>query len=277
MSGKLLLIGTPIGNLTDMTPRAIEAIESCTRLLCEDTRHTRKLLSHFSISVPVESFHEHNEDAKTAEILEALRAGETIGMVSDAGMPLLSDPGFALVRAARQHNIKVEPIPGPVAAILALVASGIRPFPFTFYGFAPHRAGARRQFYRTIAAAQTTAIVYESPERVVASLGDAQQELGDVEITVARELTKLHEEFLHGSIREVAATLAKRERIRGEITIVLAPASPAAQEVSPDALRAEFRRLRDGGLRRNDAIKLLSDHFKLKKNELYRMLLDESD
>lgn len=275
--GKLFIIGTPIGNLSDMTPRAIEAIRSCSRLLCEDTRHTRKLLSHFGIWVTVESFHEHNEQTKTARAIDALLAGETIGLVSDAGMPLLSDPGFTLVRAARQHKIDVEPIPGPVAAIVALAASGIPPVPFTFYGFAPHRSGERRDFYRTIASARTTAVVYEAPERLLQSLLDAQKELGNVPVTVAREMTKLHEEFLHGTLREVIDTLAERDRIRGEITIVFGAASQAAEPVSPRALRAEFQRLRQGGLPRNDAIKLLSEHFKLKRNELYRMLLDESD
>lgn len=275
--GKLFIIGTPIGNLSDMSPRAVEAIRTCSRLLCEDTRHTRKLLSHFGIRVPVESFHEHNEEVKAARTIEALLAGETIGLVSDAGMPLLSDPGFTLVRAARQHNIEVEPIPGPVAAILALAASGIPPVPFTFYGFAPHRSGERREFYRTIASAQTTAVVYEAPERLVQSLLDAQKELGNVLITVGREITKLHEEFLHGTLSEVTATLSERDRIRGEITIVFGSASPAAEPVSPESLRVEFRRLRERGLPRNDAIKLLSEHFKLKRNELYRLLLDESD
>lgn len=276
-TGKLLVIGTPIGNLGDMSRRAVEAIRSCSRLLCEDTRHTRKLLSHFRISAKVESFHEHNEDQKAAEVIEAIAGGETIGLVSDAGMPVLSDPGFALVQAARERGITVEPIPGPVAAILALVASGIAPQPFTFYGFAPHRSGERREFYRSIAASTTTAIVYESPERVVDSLRDALQELGDVAATVAREMTKVHEEFLHGTLSQIIATLEARKKIKGELTIVLAAASPLQAHVDPEAIRTEFRRLRDHGMRRNDALKLLAERYRIRKNELYRMLLDESE
>lgn len=276
-TGKLLVIGTPIGNLGDMSPRAIKAIRSCSRLLCEDTRHTRKLLTHFRISAKVESFHEHNEHQKMAEVLDAIGGGETIGLVSDAGMPVLSDPGFALVRAARERSITVEPIPGPVAAILGLVASGIAPQPFTFYGFAPHRSGERREFYRSIAASTITAIVYESPERVVESLRDALQELGDVAATVGREMTKIHEEFLHGTLSQLIATLETRQKVKGELTIVLAAASPLQAHLDPEAIRAEFRRLRDHGMHRNDALKLLAERYRIRKNELYRMLLDESE
>src|SRR5687768_6388864 len=204
---KLILIGTPIGNLGDMSPRGVEAIRSCSRLLCEDTRHTRKLLNHFAISVPVESFHEHNEPEKAAKIVAAIAGGEVVGLVSDAGMPVLSDPGFLLVRLARQRGITVEVIPGPFAAALALTASGIPPLPFTFYGFTPHRSGERREFYRSIAAAGQTAVVYESPERLIESLRDALEELGDVEVTVAREMTKIHEEFLYGTTASVLPIL----------------------------------------------------------------------
>ncbi len=143
MPGKLLIVGTPIGNLSDLSPRAIEALRSADLILCEDTRHTRKLLTHFSIDRPTASFHDHNEDAKAASCIERIAAGETVAMVSDAGMPLVSDPGFRLVRLARERDVTVEPIPGPFAGVLALVASGIAPLPFTFLGFAPHRHGER--------------------------------------------------------------------------------------------------------------------------------------
>ena len=271
--GKLLLIGTPIGNLGDASPRVLEALRSCSRLLCEDTRHTRKLLSHFGISVTVESFHEHNEDQKSAKIIEALLAGETIGLVSDAGMPVVSDPGFALVRAARQQGVPVEPVPGPFAGILALAASGIQSQPFTFYGFAPHRSGERRQFYRAVAAARMTAIVYESPERLAESLRDAREELGNVEMTVAREMTKLHEEFLHGTIEDLLERIG--DPVRGEVTLVFAPAEVESESVDPEAVRTEFARLRDQGMRRNDALKLLAERHRLRKSDLYRMLLEE--
>ena len=272
--GRLLLIGTPIGNLNDLSPRAVEALKSCDLLLCEDTRHTGLLLQHFGISARLESFHDHNEDSRTPDVLRRLEAGETIGLVSDAGLPLLSDPGFGLVRTARSAGIVIEPIPGPFAAALALIASGLPPLPFAFHGFAPHRQGERQRFYSAIAAQRMTAIVYESPERVIRSLEDARAALGDVEVTVAREMTKLHEEFLHGTLTTVVETLASRPAIRGEITIVFAAALEPRVEVAPDLMAAEFRRLRSEGMSRPDATRLLSEKYGVARKELYKMLVD---
>ncbi|MCU1350249.1 MAG: Uroporphyrin-III C/tetrapyrrole (Corrin/Porphyrin) methyltransferase, partial [Acidobacteria bacterium] len=256
MTPRLLIVGTPIGNLSDFPPRAIEALREAALILCEDTRHTRKLLNHFGIDRPTTSFHDHNEDAKAAAIIDRIAAGETIAMVSDAGMPVVSDPGYALVRLARERGVVVEPIPGPFAGVLALVASGIAPHPFTFLGFTPHRRGERLDFYRTAAALGHTFIVYESPERIVDSLEDALEALGDVEVTVAREMTKLHEELINGSVAEVLADLRARDTVRGEITIVFAAAIAVTESASPEAVAAEFERLRAGGMRRNDAVKV---------------------
>jgi 16S rRNA (cytidine1402-2'-O)-methyltransferase len=230
MSGKLLVVGTPLGNLSDMTPRAIEALKSADVILCEDTRHTRKLLTHFGIDVPAERFDEHTEDGKAAEFAERIARGGVIAMVSDAGMPLVSDPGYRLVRIARERGLTVEPFPGPFAGILALVASGIAPLPFTFLGFPPHRQDGRRDFYRRAAELAHTTIVYESPERVVPSLDDALEILGDVEVTVAREMTKLHEEIVRGSASELAEHYASA-RPKGEITVVVAPANNTGEQV----------------------------------------------
>jgi 16S rRNA (cytidine1402-2'-O)-methyltransferase len=273
MSGKLLVVGTPIGNLSDFPPRAIDALRGAALILCEDTRHTRKLLQHFGIERPTTSFHDHNEDAKAAAMLDRIAAGETIAMVSDAGMPLVSDPGYALVRLARERGVLVEPIPGPFAGILALVASGIAPMPFTFLGFTPHRHGERLDFYRTAAALGHTFVVYESPERVADSLADALDALGDVEVTVARELTKLHEELLHGRVATVLETLRARDVVRGEITIVFGAATAVAESASAEEVAAEFERLRAGGMRRNDAVKVIAEKFGMRKNDVYRMLL----
>lgn len=273
MSGRLLVVGTPIGNLDDMTPRAVAALKSASLILCEDTRHTRKLLTHFGIDVPTERLDEHTEDAKSERFIDRIEAGETIALVSDAGMPLLSDPGYRIVRIARERGLTVEPIPGPFAAAVALVASGIAPLPFTFFGFTPHREGERREFYRTVASTEHTAIVYDSPERVLDSLADALAILGDAEVTVAREMTKLHEEFISGTISEVLEELRSRESIRGEITIVFGAVAKAAAEVSPDAVREEFERLRASGMRRNDAIKVIAEKFGVRKNDVYRLLL----
>jgi 16S rRNA (cytidine1402-2'-O)-methyltransferase len=273
MPGKLLIVGTPLGNLGDFPPRAIEALKSADLILCEDTRHTRKLLTHFGITRPSERFDDHTEDSKAEPYADRIAAGETIAMVSDAGMPVVSDPGFRLVRLARERGLAIEPIPGPFAGVLALVASGIAPLPFTFLGFAPHRTGERTDFYRAAAKIGHTVIVYESPERVIGSLEDALEVLGDVEVTVGREMTKLHEEFLNGTIREVLVELRTRQSIYGEITIVFAAAVEASIMATPEEIAAEFERLRGAGMRRNDAVKAVAEKFGMRKNDVYRMLL----
>jgi 16S rRNA (cytidine1402-2'-O)-methyltransferase len=276
MPGKLLIIGTPIGNLGDLSPRAVEALRSADLVLCEDTRHTRGLLTHFGIDKPTQRFDDHTEDARGGTFADRIEAGETVALVSDAGMPVISDPGFRLVRIARERGLTVEPIPGPFAGVLALVASGIAPLPFTFLGFTPHRHGERSEFYRRLAALGHTAIVYESPERLVESLRDALPILGDVEVAVAREMTKLHEELIRGTISEVIVSLESRS-IKGEVTVVFAAAAPPESNVAPDDVASEFTRLRDGGMRRNDAVKAVAEKFGLRKNEVYKMLLQEEE
>jgi 16S rRNA (cytidine1402-2'-O)-methyltransferase len=273
MSGKLLLVGTPLGNLSDMPPRAIEALKSADLILCEDTRHTRKLLTHFGIDRPTDSYHEHNEDQKAAGLVDRIERGETLALVSDAGMPVISDPGYRIVRLARERGLVVEPVPGPFAGVLALAASGIAPLPFTFLGFTPHRQGERLDFYRRAAELGHTVVIYESPERVVASLEDALEVLGDTEAAVAREMTKLHEEIVSGKISELLATLRERERVHGEITLVFAAAARQSEEVSTETLREEFERLRESGMRRNDAVKAVAEKFGMRKNDVYRILV----
>jgi 16S rRNA (cytidine1402-2'-O)-methyltransferase len=273
MTGKLLIVGTPLGNLSDMSPRAVDALKSADLILCEDTRHTRKLLNHFGIDRPTDSYHEHNEDAKAASLIERIEAGQTLALVSDAGMPVISDPGYRIVRLARERKLTVEPVPGPFAGVLALAASGIAPLPFTFLGFAPHRQGERLDFYRSAAELGHTVVIYESPERVIASLEDALEVFGDTDVTVAREMTKMHEELLNGTISEVLASLRERDRVHGEITIVFGARAREAAEVSTEELRAEFERLRESGMRRNDAVKAVAEKFGMRKNDVYRLMV----
>jgi 16S rRNA (cytidine1402-2'-O)-methyltransferase len=211
MTGRILIIPTPIGNLEDASPRMVSSMRQCDLLLCEDTRHTGRLLQLLGVEARLESFHEHNESAKVESVLARVEEGLTVGIVSDAGMPLLSDPGFPLVRAARERNIPITPIAGPSAILTALAASGIPPVPFTFFGFPPHKQGERTELYRRIAEARTTAVVFESPHRILESLEDALGMLGDVRMTLARELTKMHEQLVHGTITEVLASLGDRE------------------------------------------------------------------
>jgi 16S rRNA (cytidine1402-2'-O)-methyltransferase len=275
--GRLYIVGTPIGNLDDLSPRALDVLRKVSLILCEDTRHTRKLLTHLAIDTATESFHEHNEDSKAERLLERVERGESVALVSDAGMPLVSDPGYVIVRLARERGVVVEPVPGPFAGVLALVASGIAPLPFLFLGFAPHRQAERLDFYREAAARQVTAIVYESPERIVDSLRDALEALGDVDCTVGREMTKLHEEFIHGRVSEVLAALSARESIRGEITIVFAAAAEVRAAIAPEVIAAEFERLRASGMRRNDAVKAVAEKFGMRKNEVYKMLVNGTE
>jgi 16S rRNA (cytidine1402-2'-O)-methyltransferase len=221
MTGRVLVVATPIGNLSDLSPRAREAFERADLIACEDTRHTGQLLHHLGIKKPLVSLHEHNERQRLPRLLAELAEGKTVALASDAGTPLLSDPGFVLVREAARAGAIVEPIPGPSAVLAALVASALPPYPFTFAGFPPPKSGKRRTYYRDLAGLRHTLVVFESPHRLLASLDDARAELGDRPAAVCRELTKLHEETLRGSLSELQATLAARPALKGEFVVVL--------------------------------------------------------
>jgi 16S rRNA (cytidine1402-2'-O)-methyltransferase len=223
VSGKLVVVSTPIGNLGDLSPRAREALAGADLVACEDTRHSGRLLHQLGIEARLVSLHEHNERRRAPSLLAAIEdEGKTLALVSDAGTPLLSDPGFLLVRGAIERGLAVEAIPGPSAVLAAIVVSGLPPYPFTFGGFPPPRRGKRRAFYRRFAILDHTLIVFESPHRVLSSLDDALEELGDRRAVVAREMTKLHEEVLRGSLAELRRRLAERERVKGELVIVIA-------------------------------------------------------
>ena len=227
MPGRLLIVSTPIGNLDDLSPRAAKALAEADLVACEDTRHTGKLLAHLGVKKRLISLHEQNERRRIPELLAALEGGATIAVVSDAGTPLLSDPGYPLVRAAIEAGARVEPIPGPSAILAALVASGLPPYPFTFAGFAPPKSGRRRTFYRRLGELGHTAVVYESPHRLVVSLADAVAELGAGRpAALARELTKLHEEIVRGPLGELAAWAAER-KLLGEFVLVIGAAGAA--------------------------------------------------
>jgi len=221
MSGKLVVVATPIGNLDDLSPRARAALAGADLVACEDTRRTGLLLHGLGISRPLISLHEHNERQRLPRLLEALEAGSTIALASDAGTPLLSDPGFLLCREAAARGIPIEPVPGPSALLAALVTSGLPPYPFTFAGFPPPRSGKRRTFYRRWGGLGHTLVVYESPHRLLASLADALAELGDRPAAAARELTKLHEEILRGPLSELLARFSERPALKGELTLVI--------------------------------------------------------
>ncbi len=221
-TGKLVIVSTPIGNLEDVSPRAREAIAAADLVACEDTRHSGRLLAHLGVKKRMLSMHDHNERRRLPQLVEMLEQGLVVAILSDAGTPLVSDPGFLLAREAARKGIRIEPIPGPSAILAALVISALPPYPFTFLGFPPAKGvKRRRQFFKRFRELEHTLIFFESPHRIISCLADARAELGDRPAAVCRELTKLHEEVLRGSLSEVHATLSKRPSIKGEIAVVV--------------------------------------------------------
>jgi len=278
----LYLVATPIGNLSDITLRALEVLRNADRIACEDTRQTQKLLNHFEIDVPTVSCHEHNELSRAAELVEEIKRGSAIALVSDAGTPAISDPGSRLVAAAIDAGVAVIPIPGANAAITALVASGLPTTEFAFLGFLPEKAGARRTRIEELAAeasgmAGHTLIFYEAPHRIAETLADLESVWGPgLRIAVARELTKLHEEFLRGTVAEVRRELATRDRIRGEITLLVEPPARSAQTEAIGTtlkLADQVARLQaETGIDEKEALKRLARESGKSKSELYREL-----
>jgi len=281
----LYLVATPIGNLGDITLRALDVLRSVDRIACEDTRQTQKLLNHFEIATPTISCHEHNERERAEELVAALKADGRVALVSDAGTPAVSDPGNWLVRAAIDAGVPVIPIPGANAAVSALVASGLPTAEFQFLGFLPEKAGARRSRLEDLAGeardTPRTLIFYEAPHRILDTLADLEAAWGaDVRVVIARELTKVHEEFLRGSAAELRRELAARERVRGEITLLVeAPAAGTgtrAAEAARETVAASVERLKkENGIDEKEALKRLARERGVSKSELYRELQRE--
>ncbi len=269
----LYLVATPIGNLEDITYRAVRILGEVDLIACEDTRQTRKLLDHYSIGKPTISYHEHNEAERTADLIARLRDGAVIALVSDAGMPLISDPGYRLVRAAIESGIPVHPVPGPSAAIAALSASGLPTDSFRFCGFPPAKSGQRLKAFELLAEDPTTLVFYEAPHRILETLEVVEQTMYARPVVVARELTKIHEEFLRGTAAEVRAQLAARDAVKGEITLLIGKATAPPPDDTP-ANQAVDALVRDG-TPRMDAIKQVARRRGLSKRELYDRLLRE--
>jgi 16S rRNA (cytidine1402-2'-O)-methyltransferase len=275
----LYLVATPIGNLEDITLRALRVLKNVDRIACEDTRQTQKLLNHFGIRTPTVSCHEHNEQARIGELLEVLTRGGRVAVVSDAGMPGISDPGMRVARAAIEAGIKIIPIPGANAALTGLVASGLDTERFLFGGFLSARAGARRAELAEIQGAQrmaekVTLVFYEAPHRILETLEDIARIWGpSVRVAVARELTKRHEELLRGTAAEVRAALAERERIRGEMVLLVEAHSSAVPAVASASVADRVGELmRSEGLDQKDALKRVAKERGLSKSEVYREL-----
>jgi 16S rRNA (cytidine1402-2'-O)-methyltransferase len=284
----LYLVATPIGNLGDITLRALDVLRGVDRIACEDTRQTQKLLNHYGIATPTVSYHLHNERQRAAELVESLKAGDRIALVSDAGTPGVSDPGGWLVAEAVAAGIPVIPIPGANAAVSALVASGLSAAEFHFIGFLPEKAGARRTRLEALlaesesAATPRTLILYEAPHRILLTLDDLAATWGSGrKIIVARELTKIHEEFLRGTVAEVSRGLAARNSIRGEITLLVeALPRTAGTQSSPLAAGEKIadrvaRIQAEAGVDEKEALKRLARELGQSKSELYRELQRE--
>jgi 16S rRNA (cytidine1402-2'-O)-methyltransferase len=273
MSGTLYLVATPIGNLEDITLRALRVLREVRLIAAEDTRRTAGLLAHFDITTRTLSLHEHNEGRRVGTLLEHLLAGEDVALVSDAGTPLISDPGARLVRAVRDAGVRVEAVPGASALLAALVASGIPADTFTFLGFPPSRAGARQAWIRELAGEPRTVVFFEAPHRIGATLRDLAALLPGRPMAIARELTKVHEEILVGSTENIIGQLTN---LRGEFTIVLggqARAERSAPELDPDRLWTEFCSLTaDLGLSRRAAIASLSRRYCRPSRDIYQAI-----
>ena len=277
MLGTLYVVATPIGNLADITQRAIKILKDVELIACEDTRHTRKLLQHFGINTKTTSYHEHNENQRGDELLDLLKQGSDIAVVSDAGTPAISDPGFRLVRSAIENEITVVPVPGPSALITALVAAGLPTDEFFFAGFLPARASARQTRLRELASVPGTLIFYEAPHRLAATLKDAYETLGEREAVVARELTKLHEEVRRGRLSDLVEHYSQVEP-RGEIVLLIDRNSIETGEAESNSERSVgelVAQFEAEGIDHRAALKKAARELKLSRAEAYRKLQTE--
>lgn len=281
--GCLYLVATPIGNLEDISLRALRILKEADLIACEDTRQTLKLLSHFEIRKPLESYHEHNEMTRAPELIVRMEEGARVALVSDAGTPVISDPGHRLVSLCLRHQIAVVPIPGPSAIVAALAACGLPSEEFTFLGFLPARQGERRRRLQRSASEPRSLVLYEAPHRLLATLRDALEILGNRQGAIARELTKIHEEFLRGRIADLIAAVEKKEP-RGEITLVIAPpeqmALPDQEAISMQSRTLAERVAEIAAAQKVDrkaALKQAAKEFGLAKREAYKRLLTEQN
>ncbi len=273
LRGKLYLVSTPIGNLEDITLRALRILKEVDLIAAEDTRHTRKLLSHYDIHKPLISYHEHNQREKEEFLLEEIKKGKNLALVTDAGTPGISDPGVNLVKRFLQESIPVIPIPGPSALIAALSISGLPTESFIFYGFLPHKHSARQRMFSSLKDRPETLVFFESPQRLKACLQDALKTFGDRQAVVAREITKIFEEVYRGKLAKIIKEIEGKE-IKGEITLVIA-GSPAAKEVDEAFLSQLIKEyLNNGQLSLKEMVTLLSAEWKVSKRELYKKILE---
>jgi 16S rRNA (cytidine1402-2'-O)-methyltransferase len=277
--GVLYLVSTPIGNLEDVTQRALRVLAEADVVACEDTRRTRVLLDRYGIRAKTVSYHEHNERERAAELCARVEGGETVAVVSDAGTPGISDPGFRLASTAAARGLRVVPVPGPAAFVAALVASGLPTDEFYFGGFLPARTHARRVRLEQLRALPATLVFYEAPHRIAQFLSDAREVLGERRAVVARELTKLHEEFARGLLGELAARFSSEEAARGEMVVVIdrTTIEDAAATVETPSVAARVAAFEAEGLDARAALKRAARELGLGRDEAYRRLVSERE
>jgi 16S rRNA (cytidine1402-2'-O)-methyltransferase len=273
MSGKLYVVSTPIGNLGDITLRALEILKGADLIACEDTRTTRKLLSRYAIEKPLVSYHEHNEAEKCKELLALLREGKNIALVSDAGTPCISDPGYRLVKLASENGIAVLSIPGPSAVVSALGVSGLPTSHFAFFGFPPRTKKHLTDFLARIKDYPETLVFYESPNRVTKTLRAMLEVLGDRNISLSREMTKLYEETLRGRVSEILGEIEKRGEIKGEVTLVVEGAAEKTGEPDAADIDTMLRSYNKDGFSLKDAVKKVSAETGYSKSKTYKRAL----
>lgn len=273
--GTLYLVATPIGNLEDMTFRALRVLKDVDLVAAEDTRHSRKLFNHYGIETPLTSYFAHNEAAKGERILDLLRQGKSVAVITDAGTPAISDPGFLLVRACREQNLPVTAVPGASAVIAALSVAGLPTERFAFEGFLPPKSSARRKLFKALGEEKRTLAFYEAPHRLVASLADLAEEIGaDREVAVVRELTKLHEEVFRGTAGQALAHF-EQDRVRGEIVLLLGPAPEQPQQ---ETVREALQRWRsETDLPMREIVKEVARQFGLSGSDVYKESLKMRD
>jgi 16S rRNA (cytidine1402-2'-O)-methyltransferase len=266
----LYLVATPIGNLGDISLRALAVLARADLVAAEDTRHSKKLLTHYGIAAKLTPYHEHNAAKERPRLLARLHAGESVALISDAGTPLISDPGYKLVRAALDEGFAVTSIPGPSATLAALTSAGLPTDTFLFGGFLPPKQGARRARLAELAAVPATLIFFETGPRLGKALGDMSEALGAREASVARELTKLHETVTRGTLAELAAEFAQSEQLKGELVVLVAPPSSDAAEASDEAIVAALKKALESESFR-DAVRSVSENLKVKRSRVYEL------
>ena len=270
MAGLLYVVSTPIGNLEDITYRAVRILKEVQWIACEDTRTTRRLLDHYEIRTHAVSYHDFNEASRTEDLIGRLKFGDSGALVSDAGTPLLSDPGYRIVHAAVEAGIRVEPLPGPSALLAALVVSGMPTDQFHFGGFLPPKQGQRVRLLESLVDEPATLIFYEAPHRILESLDDISTVFGSRPVAAARELTKMHEETLRGTAKEIGAILGARDSVRGEFVVLISKAMEKEADDTP--LQEAVELLVKAGVSRMDAMKNVAKQRGLPKREVYRLL-----